>query len=133
MLEVLVDSGLLGIVALGEHGSNATTGLGRRAMQGLVESGITSLILALEGRSGGNHVEGLSGFRGDDLEVERDCQSLNLGQDSTDEQGEKRPDARGQERDGNGRGALGPHMRFHSPRRFYFAPRAAPDKDGDVN
>lgn len=66
VLEVLVDSGLLRIVALGEHGGNATTSLGGFTMQGLVEGGIASLVLALEARTGGNHVEGLGGFRVDE-------------------------------------------------------------------
>jgi hypothetical protein len=52
VLEVLVDGGLLGIVALGEHGGHATAGLGRLSVEGLVELGITSLVLALQLGSG---------------------------------------------------------------------------------
>lgn len=48
VLEVLVNSSLLGIMALGEHGGNTTASLGRLAVQGLVEGGIAGVILALE-------------------------------------------------------------------------------------
>lgn len=65
VLEILVDGSLLRIVALGEHGGNATAGLGGLAMQGLVEGGVASFVLALESRTGGDHVEGLGSFRTD--------------------------------------------------------------------
>jgi hypothetical protein len=65
VLEVLVDGSLLRIVALGEHGGNATTSLGGLAMQGLVEGGVASFVLALESRTGGDHVEILGSFRTD--------------------------------------------------------------------
>ena len=48
VLEVLVYSSLLGVTALGEHGSNTATGLGRLSVHGLVEGGITGVVLALE-------------------------------------------------------------------------------------
>lgn len=55
VLEILVHSGLFGISALGEHGRNASLGLGRVAVHGLVEGGISGLVLLLE--SSGSHVE----------------------------------------------------------------------------
>jgi hypothetical protein len=55
VLEILVHSGLFRVRALGEHGGNASLGLGRVAVQGLVEGGISGLVLLLEIR--GSHVE----------------------------------------------------------------------------
>lgn len=62
VLEVLVDSSLLSITTLGEHGTDATLGLGRLAVHGLVEGSIAGVILALEVRGNGSvgrrgHVE----------------------------------------------------------------------------
>ena len=48
VLEVLVDSSPLGVTSFGEHGSDTATSLGRLSMHGLVEGGITGVILALE-------------------------------------------------------------------------------------
>lgn len=48
VLEVLVDSGLLGRTALSEHGSDTTSSLSRGAVHGLVEVGIALVVLALE-------------------------------------------------------------------------------------
>jgi len=65
VLKVLVDGRLLGVGALGEHGGDATAGLGRLAVHGLVEGGIAVVVLALEvGGGGGNHVEGFAGLSG---------------------------------------------------------------------
>lgn len=56
VLEVLVDGGLLGSSVLATHGSQTTAGLGRFAVQSLVEGSIARDVLAFE--SSGSHGEG---------------------------------------------------------------------------
>ena len=73
VLKVLVDSSLLGVAALAEHGSNAALGLGRLAVHSLVEGSITGVILALELVGGrGSHVECLVEQDWRDAENERE-------------------------------------------------------------
>ena len=57
VLEVLVNSGILCVGALGKHGPDTTGGGGRVAVHGLVEGGITLTVLSLELNVGGCHVE----------------------------------------------------------------------------
>jgi hypothetical protein len=53
VLEVLVDSSLLSVATLGEHGRETTARLRRLAVHGLVEGGVALVVLALEVGHGG--------------------------------------------------------------------------------
>lgn len=81
VLEVLVDSGLLGVVALGEHGGEATSRIGRLAVHGLVEGGIAVVVLALEvGHGGrGDHFAVIVGVPGVEGTVEKELRSVEYG------------------------------------------------------
>ncbi len=65
VLEVLVNSQLLGILVLGHHGSDASLHLRGLAVERLVEVGITSVVLLFEGNLGRRHCyceKGLEGW-----------------------------------------------------------------------